>query len=229
MTTYGRNQRLKLLRIAKREMLRRRFRPNYTGGRFSKARAGELKFNDTAMSDATVASVMTFYNPTVIVQGDTEIQRIGRKVTLKSIAVKGTVTLTAQTSAADASCMVRMKIIQDSQTNGAAFAATDLLETDVIHSFNNLANSSRFRVLKQKTFQMRNNGMVASGAAFTTGEDVRKIDCYLPLNIPIEYDNSVSTGAIASVRSNSLWVVFQTSNGEIIALDGNIRIRFTDG
>lgn len=189
----------------------------------------EKKFLDTAISDATAAATMTMYNICIVPQGDTESQRVGRKITVKAIQLRGSLSLLGATDVTNTSCQVRMRIVCDTQTNGAAFTATDLLETDAINSFSNLANRSRFVVLKDRTFALKAGGACATGAAYAFSEDIVVIDTYKGCNIPIEYDNSATTGAITTVRSNSLWITFQCSTAEIVAVSGTARIRYVDG
>lgn len=188
----------------------------------------EKKFVDTALADGTMAATMTFYNLCVVAQGDTESQRVGRKIMIRSLDIRGNLTLLGATDVTNTSCQVRMRIVVDTQTNGAQFAATDLLETDAINSFANLANRKRFIVLKDKTFNLSAGGAAATGAAYAFSEVLRDIKVHKRLEVPIEYDNSATTGAITTVRSDSLWVVFQTSTAEIVALSATARIRYSD-
>ncbi len=115
----------------------------------------ELKFLDTDVVDAQINNTMTFFNPMIIPQGDTESERIGRKVIIKSLSIKGTLTLTGAIATANTSSLVTMKVVQDTQTNKNLFGATDLLETDTFDSFNQLANRNRFRVLKSCTYRFK--------------------------------------------------------------------------
>lgn len=188
----------------------------------------ERKFLDTAFSDGTLASAMTFYNPMVIPQGDTESQRIGRKVVIRSLHLRGTLTLLNATDVTNTSNQFRMRIVIDTQTNGAQFGATDLLETDAINSFSNLANRSRFRVLYDKTKEFNSFGASATGAAYSFGEVIKPISVNLKLNLPVEFDNSATTGAITTVRSNYICITMQSSTGEIISMAMTSRIRYTD-
>lgn len=188
----------------------------------------ERKFLDTAFADATLAAAMTFYNPMIVPQGDTESQRIGRKITITSLHLRGSITLLNATDVTNTSTQFRMRVVVDKQCNGAQFAATDLLETDAINSFSNLANRNRFMVLYDKTKELSSTGGTATGAAYSFGEVIRKVDCNLKMNLPIEFDNSATTGAITTVRSNYLCVVMQSSTGEIINMSIQARIRYTD-
>lgn len=188
----------------------------------------ELKFFDTSIVDATVANTMSFYNLTVVPQGDTESGRTGRKIVIKKIQLIMEAILTPQTTANTTSCNLRVLCVLDTQTNGSQFAATDLLESDSIISFNNLANSSRFRVLKSKIFSFSAQGAAPTGAAYTYGEITKFIKWNMNCSIPIEYDNSASTGVITSVRSNNVYICLQTSTAEVIAVGGTARIRYID-
>lgn len=194
------------------------------------ASRGERKFLDTDVGGdiGGIAPTMEFSNLTVVPQGDTESQRIGRKISIKSVDFKGTLTLAAATVATSTSDNVRMMLVLDTQTNGAQFAATDLLESDSYFSFNNLANSGRFRVLKKMEYSLSADGAAASGAAFTFGEVTRRVGFHYKCDIPIEYDNSATTGAITTVRSNNVFIVTQASTGNIVTLAGQARIRYAD-
>ncbi len=188
----------------------------------------ELKFLDTDIVDGTIAANMTKFNPQVIPQGDEESQRIGRKVIIKSLSIKGTLQLIASTSGASSSEVLVMKVIHDSQTNGAEFATAQLLEADTFDSYNNLANRNRFRILKAEYFEFSAGGAAPTGAALIFSEVTKVVDCHLKMNISVEYDNSFNTGVIGTVTSNSIWVVFQTLTGELISSNLKMRIRYTD-
>ncbi len=200
-------------------------------GRYRKIKGllGELKFFDTAISDATLIGTMTFHNLNIVVQGNTESNRIGRKITVQSVSIKGELSLNSTTAAGDTAVNVKMSLVQDKQTNGNQFVATDLLETDVIGSFNNLANKSRFRVIRTWYFSI-NHGAGASTATPTVvfGKTTTWVNEHVKCNIDIEFDNSATTGAVSTQRSNSLTLIFQTSNNEIAFILMQARIRFSD-
>lgn len=190
---------------------------------------GEFKFLDTAFSDGTLASTAVFQNLNVVPQGDTESQRVGRKITITRLNIRGSVTLLAATDVTNTSALFRMRIVLDKQTNGAQFAATDLLESDTINSFSNLSNKSRFRVLRDGVIALSRGGATATGAAYAFGEKIVPIDETLDMKVPIEFDNSATTGALTTQRSNSLCAVFQSSTGEILSVAITFRIRYLDG
>ncbi len=189
---------------------------------------GEMKFVDFTTGDSTISAALRNQNLNVIVQNVLENGRVGRKCTLKAVTIRGSFTLAGAVAASSASCRVRCRLVLDRQTNGSDFAALQLLDTDVIDSFANLSNKDRFAVLMDKVYTLNSSGAAPSGAAFVTMEKTVNIDIHRALDIPIEFDDSVSTGAVASQRSNSLHWVVQTSDGELVAEASRIRVRFKD-
>ncbi len=207
------------------------FRKGYdrTGGYYGRftGMSGELKFLDTVVTDTPITAAMVIQNLTVIAEGNGESQRVGRKVTIKSVHIKGVMTLIPATDAANTSDKVFGMLVQDTQTNGAAFTALDLLDSNVVASFRNLANSSRFKVLYKKTFLFNAGGAAPSGAAFVFSSSQRDVNINKKCNIVMEYDNSATTGVITSVRSNNVYWVTQSTNGVVNSVL-TARIRYSD-
>ncbi len=208
---------------------RRMFVPgkDRTGGYYGRFTNGELKFLDTVVTDTPITAAMVIQNLTVIAEGNGESQRVGRKVTIKSVHIKGVMTLIPATDAANTSDKVFGMLVQDMQTNGAAFTALDLIDTNVIASFRNLANSGRFKVLYKKTYLFNAGGAAPSGAAFVFSSAQRDVNINKKCNIVMEYDNSATTGVITSVRSNNLYWVTQATNGVVNSVL-TARIRYSD-
>lgn len=190
----------------------------------------ELKFVDTDVGTAlgTLTAVMEFANISVVPQGTTEGQRLGRKCLVKGISFQGSLTLPAATGTGPTSELVKLSIVLDRQVNKAQFAATDLLETDTIFAFKNLANKDRFRTLWTHTYELQAGGGVATGAAFAFSEDVLSVQAHVRCNIPLEYDNTDTDGAIDTETSNGLTLIAQSQSGSIAVLAGQVRIRFSD-
>lgn len=191
----------------------------------------EYKFLDTGLGGAigTVAATLEKVNLNVVAQGDTESNRNGRKITVTAVQTKGRLTLAAATAAANTSCAVRLMLVQDRQTNNAEFSSTALLESDNINSFNNLAFKKRFRVLWSHTIDLYSGGAAPSGAALTFSEAVQSWECYKGnLNIPVEFDNSDTDGAIDTQTGNSLYFCAVASTADLVTVSGSARIRFVD-
>ncbi len=201
-------------------------------GRYAKQN-GERKFFDTDLDAvfATVGTAMESANLNIIVQGNTESNRIGRKVVLKRCDVKGILTLPGTADPAATSEVVRLLLVCDKQTNGAAFVGTDLWETDAYSAFNNLANSSRFQVLKTKTYTFNSPSGSGRGTTDTLafGERTIPFKFGINMNLPLEFDNTFTTGVVGTQRSNSLWLVTQSTSGIVIMTLATARVRFLDG
>ncbi len=191
--------------------------------------AGELKFHDATLDDTVIdaaGSVTATVND--IPQGITEITRNGRKCTLRSFHWRYTIFL----SPVDAQAVpglpdvCRVILFQDKQCNGATAAVTDVLETANIHSFRNLANGGRFRILCDKLHTINFEGLASDGAGVVS--QARKQMDYTfnkTLNVPIEF--SSTTGAIGEIRSNNLGVLLISANGTG-GFQSQLRIRFSD-
>ncbi len=194
---------------------------------------GETKFFDTDLDAVfgTIGIAMESANLNIIAQGNTESNRIGRKVVLTRVDCKGILTLPASAVDTATSEVVRLLLVCDKQTNGAVFAGTDIWETDNWRSFNNLANSKRFRVLQSKIFTLNSTAGSGRGSTDTLsfGEHVVAWKMGVNLNLPIEFDNSAATGAVTTQRSSSLWLVSQATTGMAIMSVSNARVRFSDG
>lgn len=194
-------------------------------GRFGPA--GELKFRDTALTPiGAVANTMESINLNVIPQGNTEKERIGRKVTVKRIDVRGIIELPSTTLAVETTDELLMMIVVDKQTNGTTFTGSQLWENNIFPSFMNLANQQRFQILATKYISMESQ---ASDSTVGFGAITEYFHMGVSCNIPLEFDDEAITGAIATQRSNSLWFVAITHKGLQVINQTNCRIRFSDG
>ncbi len=217
---------------------RRAFRAGFdrTGGfygRFAGGRAGgELKFHDLDVDDAVVAVAGAIAEDScnVIAQGNTESQRIGRKVVIRRVNWRYEVRLPAAANQADTpnGDSVRVILYLDKQTNGATAAITDILETADYQSFYNLANSNRFRILMDRTSSIVHHASMTDGASTGSFGAVTQQHKFNKLcSIPIEYDNSATTGVITSQRSNNLGVLTISATG-VASFLSKMRLRYSD-
>lgn len=212
-------------RFVKRRKYTRRQAPTHYYGQ---TQSGELKFLDTNSDDLVVAvggAVNTGYN--LVAQGVGENQRIGRKMTIKSLSMHINVTMPSEQDVADLSTgdVIRLLVFVDKQANGALPAVTDLLETAVYDSFYNLSNTGRFRFLADEIFIF--NRQVASTDGTNTGSTPQMeqyIRRHYKLNLPIEFSDT--GGVIADVRTNNLAWLSISKNG-IGGILTKGRIRFT--
>ncbi len=189
--------------------------------------AGELKFHDVDLDDSTISAGMTIRNLTVIPTGVGESQRVGRKITIRNIQIKGRVRLDSHSFAVNSSDTVVFMLVQDTQTNGVQFAPADLLDTNTFDSFRKLSEESRFKILYWKQYDISSGGFTEFEGVFDTLEYVKGVKLNIAVNIPVEYNNSASTGAIATVRSNNIYWTAQSEGSDCSAVL-TCRLRFSD-
>jgi len=135
-------------------------------------------------------------------------------------------------SAAAVTCAyVRMFLVQDTQANGALGTMTGaqgalLAWNGVaanIHAFRDLDNVERYKVLKEWHHVML--PFVAGTNSYAKSQFI----CNKSVNIPVEYDASTASGAIASIRSNNLLLMAGTDVASgVLELDGYVRVRYID-
>lgn len=187
---------------------------------------GELKFFDTTLSfnvDAT-GEVPATGQLVLIPQGVTESTRVGRKCNIRSIQMKMDLVYTPAASATGVS-VCYLYLIWDKQCNGAAAAATDVLTSASFQlALGNVANSSRFLVIKKWEVVLQSQAGVQTAFA----ADSKQIAYYKKCNIPLEY--SSTAGAITELKSNNLFLMAGTDTGsdDVVNCSGICRVRFSD-
>jgi len=195
--------------------------------RYGASPTGEVKFLDTATAFLfdTTGEVPATGQLNLVPQGVEESQRVGRKITIKSINIRWVISAGAGTTASDT---LRLMLVQDTQANGAAATYSGVggvLESDTVTAFRNLENSNRFIVLKDWFFSL--NPTAGIVGAFNSTQ--KSITFNKKCNIPIEFDSSASTGAIGTIRSNNLFLL---ARGGVVddgyQCTGVVRIRYTD-
>ncbi len=191
----------------------------------------ELKFHDVDLDDAVIATAGTVTATiNIIPQDTTEKTRVGRKCVVKSIGWRYRINLPEQDAVATPANadVVRVIMFLDRQCNGATAAVTDLLESANFQSFNQLANKSRFRVLHDATCDMNYLTLASDNAAVVSQAGLNQTGQFFKkCNIPLEFDDSATTGAIGTIRSNNLAVLLISSAGQA-GFDSKIRLRFSD-
>ncbi len=153
-------------------------------------------------------------------QGIGEQQRIGRRLLIKSLSFRITLTLnsTAGTATQDT---VRIVTYLDKQANGSAPTVGTLLQTAVRESFNNLSNKNRFTTISDIVLPL--NSIAHDGVAslfMTTYQAVYKKS----IDIPIEFNADV--GLISDIASNNIGIMLISDAGRATATY-NWRIRYT--
>ncbi len=208
---------------------RRRFRAGFdrTSGFYGRySTQGELKFHDIDLDDAVIAATGGITDSiNKIAQGTTEVTRIGRKCTIRSINWRFAVTIPSTNLGSSATDIVRVILYLDKQANGATAAITDILESADYQSFNNLANKSRFRTLMDRTYDTTSSAGGGDGTTEDYAESSVHDSFFKKVNIPVEFDSTA--GAITEIKSNNIGVLLFTKNGKA-GFASKIRLRFSD-
>jgi len=166
------------------------------------------------LGSAAVANPLCLCVPTV---GAALNQRVGRKIMIHKIKVHGTLSCAPQAAqaAADASTKARIVLVIDQQTNAAQMTGAQLFQdasgaASTVNTFQNPNNFGRFRVLKDKMFQLSNLNLAGS----PTTADVIQAGVKLAFKFSVNFKkplvvhfNATNGGTVADIVDNSIHLV----------------------
>lgn len=180
----------------------------------------ENKFFDTTVS-ANMRTTGQIHSSSInlIPQGTTQSTRVGRRIVINSISMKGTITIPTTVISG---LNYQIALVLDKQANKANAAYTDIYTSNAFNSFLNLANSGRFIVLKVFRSQLNPSTILTSTTSLPT---LKTIKMYKKCNIPIEF--TADTGAITEITSNNLaWYVIINGTDDATVLAMTTRVRY---
>lgn len=189
----------------------------------------ETKFVDQSADAAVVTTLAgaendpATLNLSAIAQGVGESQRDGRKCTIVRLHVKGDLHAVATTTLSTTN-IVRILIVQDTQTNGAQLKSEDVLTavTHAYHAFPNLKFSKRFKICKDHTFMMRPTIAAGESSSKGTGPFTSRFDWTFKMNMPVIH--SGTGDGIANVTDNSLHLIaIGSDSGAVLSYESRIR------
>lgn len=186
-----------------------------------------------AGGEADPATVNALFAPTT---GNDINNRIGRKVDVRNIRIKGIINCAAQAdqTGADSSLTCRIVLVQDKQTNAAQLNAEDVFDsgdaTQAVYMFRNLAFLNRFKILKDKSFTFQNPNMTFDG----TNIEQAGLRKYFKINFkfrkPLRVTfNSTNGGTVADIIDNSFHIIAITDSASLAPnLSYKVRTAFID-
>lgn len=202
------------------------------GGWASPASGGELKFFDKSAninppsgSDAwNIPAAATLLNG--IGGGSNANQRVGRKVTLKSLMFRYRFSFDASVVGATATGggNLRILIVYDKQPNANFPPVLSVLQNDFFNTMNNLDNRDRFVILADEY----SDGISVNGTFSVTGKR------YIKLNHEMVFNAGDNADSIGTIQTGAIYLMFAQTGTCIVdnasALDFSwaSRIRYED-
>lgn len=211
--------------------------PGYTrvGGPYARAMHGsvEKKYIDKLDYQVNISGAGTVRGEYLLVNsGQGVSQRIGNKISCVNVNYRGVLTGWSDMNATGASQRLRYIFFWDTQANGDAPRAIDILQSGTIDSFRNMENASRFIVMKDKTITLNQQTRFTNGANEYAAEQERAIKFSWKGNMPIHYGTPTQPGdptVLDHIRSNNLCLLIIASNDTTGAqLSGHMRVKYTD-
>lgn len=201
-------------------------------------------FSPGASIPGTVYTGVTYVEPTVaglglatgytclncLEQGNGISQRIGNKVVLKSLRLKGQLSLDDSTTPPlGYTATYRVMVVYDKQTNGAAPVIGDIIANvgtagAYVTAFNSgirINNKNRFVVLKDKTFDLSDYSAV----------NQIDIDWFIKKNLETVYSATTNPPTITQISSGAILLLVFTDGleGALPYLANfNCRLRYED-
>jgi hypothetical protein len=196
----------------------------------------ELKFVDANIStictvgNSGVAQVASLFgntaNQLILASGTSQSQRVGRKVTLKSVQIKGYYGPSVATPGDE----YHIWIVLDTQYNGATTSISEIIDnTNLSIARPVIANGERFKVLKKivlnsMSYPTYNGG----GVSGVSGGAPLTFDYFKKLELDMEWNGTA--GDQAEIRSNNILIVSgciygsNPATGKVVVA----RVRYTD-
>lgn len=217
--------------------------------------AGEMKYFDSARTSTAlvggndwsgteidpnaipVANINTLFCPTV---GSAVNQRIGKSVNVHKIKIRGHVFSTVETNqtlgAQPSEC--RVILFQDLQTNATQAQGEQVMQTVTanalanVEAFQNIDNFGRFRVLKDKSFNLEDPNMTPTSATeHLNNGKIRRFKFNIKFRKPVKVRfNATNGGTIADIVDNSWHMLAITSSaaGLVPGISYNCRVCYKE-
>lgn len=184
----------------------------------------EKKYLDTSIQNTSDISAGVILNSLVLVpQGTTDVTRIGNKITVTNINLRGFAANDDLTTALTGGGYLRVILYVDKQANGATAAVTDILKSAVIHSFRNMDQVDRFIILQDKFYNIPIKTTDALHTSIETTMWSMNIKCKYPVHF------SSTMGAITELRSNNIGLLYISDTPTLNAANvGTARVKFID-
>lgn len=171
------------------------------------------------LGTAAVANPQNLCAPQV---GATLNSRVGRKINIHKIKVHAKISVAPQALQpnADAATKIRVVLVQDLQTNAGQMTGAQLFNdgtgpNTVINTFQNPNNFGRFRVLKDKMFQISDLNLVTDPAGASLVQAGKIINFKFMVNFKkpvVVHFNATNAGTVGDIVDNSFHILAACDN-----------------
>lgn len=178
------------------------------------------------------ATLNTLFCP---VQGTAFNERVGRKVYVKSLRIKGTFSIAAQANqtAGDNANVLRWLCYIDRQTNGTQAQGEDVLSSgagsNAVDMFQNAANFGRFRILTDRKIIMENQAISFDGTNIEQQGISKPFFYAKTFNPPmVVHFNATNGGTVADIVDNSFHIIANCTIANNVFIVYKSRVCFVD-
>jgi len=202
---------------------------------------GEIKSVDIPSSSFGLSTTAVITPINLISAGSSYFNRIGRKITLKSLHVKLFLDNLRTTASAD---YLRIMVVYDGQSNGSLPSISDIIQdtdqtgTNATYSSSstNLNNRDRFRVLADWRLVpptcTNTAGVITNLSAIDPVQPLMDLERYIKLKgLSTQYKADSSPAVIGDIATGALLLVTYgrvASGSEGWRALGSLRLRYTD-
>ncbi len=197
----------------------------------------EMKYFDTFLAEVAVPNAATWdtteINPVtfntfcVPVKGTGINERIGRKIHIHGIKIRGIIRAAPQVNvtATDAATQIRFVLVVDSQTNATEIKGELVFEgpgvassRNCVQTYMNLDSLGRFRVLKDKMIVLGNPNLAYDGTNMEQNGILRPFKINHKFARPLEvHFNEVNGGSVAGIVDNNIALLCNESDATLAA------------
>ena len=205
-------------------------------------RGPEVKTVDLNVNGQVIDSTGSIALLNGVAEGTSFYNRIGRRISLKSVQISGTLNDNTAGTPTNDSLYVRMLVLYDRQNNGGTPALPDILQdvtaagTIVTDAYSgiNMSNSDRFKVLMDNRVFIPNDNTTNAGqnleqgiAGYLPGTGETNIKRYIKLN-GLETNYGTANANAAGCQTGALWLVFVSAGSNMLQANLRIRVRYND-
>lgn len=193
----------------------------------------EKKYKDTFLGTLSPSPDLTFDGTFLsIAQGTGESERVGRRIMVHSVNIRGILSLPSQNgrTTPPTGDVMRTMLVLDKQCNGAVPVNDDVLAQtnggERLYSFRNVAAAKRFEILNEQFNSVNYSGGIGVAGDQDYPGHREMFSLYVKCHILIEY--SGATGAVTERTKNNIVFGGVTLASDCDLLFVNVRVRYSD-